>query len=71
MIQLFGQVSVVFVYIMEAMKSKDGSFTPSLLFAVAMLFVSAIAITQLKDLPRAEASLQEISVPDLKPGSSV
>jgi MFS family permease len=69
LIQLFGQVSVVFVYIMEAMKSKDGSFTPSLLFAVGMLFVSAIAITQLKDLPRANPSVEEIPVPDLKSGA--
>jgi MFS family permease len=49
LIQLFGQVSVVFVYVMGAMKSADGSFTGSLMFAVGMLVVSAIFITQLKD----------------------
>jgi MFS family permease len=55
LIQLFGQISVVFVYVMEAMKGPDGSFTRSLLFAVGMLVVSAIAITQLKEPRQAEA----------------
>jgi MFS family permease len=49
LIQLFGQASVVFVYIMEALKSGDGSFTPSLLLAVGLLIVSAAIITQLHD----------------------
>ena len=48
-IQLFGQASVVFVYVMEAMKRSDGSFTPALLLATALLVVSALVITQLKD----------------------
>jgi MFS family permease len=49
LIQLFGQASVVFVYIMEALKSGDGSFTPSLLLAVGLLIVSAAIITRLHD----------------------
>jgi MFS family permease len=49
LIQLFGQASVIFVYIMEALKSGDGSFTPSLLLAVGLLIVSAAIITQLHD----------------------
>ncbi len=49
LIQLFGQAAVVFVYVMEAMKTADGSFTPSLLFAVGLLVVSALLITQMKD----------------------
>jgi MFS family permease len=49
LIQLFGQASVIFVYIMEALKSGDGSFTSSLLLAVGLLIVSAIIITQLHD----------------------
>jgi MFS family permease len=49
MVQLFGQGAVVFVYIMEAMKSADGSFTPSLLFAVGLLFLSILLITRMKD----------------------
>ncbi len=49
LIQLFGQASVVFVYIMEAMKSPDGAFTPALLLAAGLLVVSVLAITRLKD----------------------
>ncbi len=49
LIQLFGQASVVFVYVMEAMKSADGAFTPALLFAVALMLVSVGLITQLRD----------------------
>ena len=40
-IQLFGQASVVFVYLMEALKSSDGAFTPALLLAVGLLLLSA------------------------------
>lgn len=49
LIQLFGQASVVFVYIMEAMKSNDGSFTPALVLALGLLLVSALLVTQMKD----------------------
>jgi len=49
LIQLFGQASVVFVYIMEALKTKDGAFTPALLMAIGLIFVSVILITQMKD----------------------
>jgi MFS family permease len=51
LIQLFGQVSVVFVYIMEAMRSKNGAFTPSLLLATGLLVVMVGVITQMKDPP--------------------
>lgn len=49
LIQLFGQGAVVFVYIMEAMKTSDGSFTPSLILALAFLIISAGLVTQMKD----------------------
>jgi MFS family permease len=69
LIQLFGQASVVFVYIMEAMKSGDGSFTPALLLAVGLLAISAFVVTRLVEptslgmgqgeaLPSGEASAQ-------------
>jgi len=51
LIQLFGQASVIFVYIMEAIKLSNGSFLPSLLLAVGLLAISALLITQLKDPP--------------------
>jgi MFS family permease len=49
LIQLFGQASVVFVYIMEALKSADGSFTPALLLACGLLVISAAMVTRLKE----------------------
>lgn len=49
LIQLFGQGAVVFVYVMEAMKTADGSFTPSLILALVLLVISAGLVTQMKD----------------------
>jgi MFS family permease len=49
LLQLFGQASVVFVYVMEAMKSADGAFTPALLLALGLMAVSVLLITQLHD----------------------
>ena len=49
LIQLFGQASVVFVYIMQALQSSDGSFTLSLLLAIGLLLFGAALITQMKD----------------------
>jgi MFS family permease len=51
LIQFAGQVSVIYVYIMEAMKSADGAFTPSLLLSVGLLVVMVGVITQMKDPP--------------------
>lgn len=49
LIQLFGQASVVFVYIMEALKTPDGSFTPALLVSIGLLVISTVLILQMKD----------------------
>jgi cyanate permease len=49
LIQLFGQVSSVFAYVMVTLKSANGAFTPSLLLAVGLLILSMIVITQMKD----------------------
>ena len=54
LIQLFGQVSVVFVYIMAALRTADGSFTVSLVLACGLLIVAAIATSRLKDAAPAE-----------------
>ena len=51
LIQLAGQLSVVFVYIMEATRSKNGAFTPSLLMATLLLMVLVGVSTQMKDPP--------------------
>ena len=49
LIQLFGQASVVFVYIMEAFKTSNGSFTPALLLAIGLLALSSLLVTQMRD----------------------
>jgi MFS family permease len=49
LIQLCGQASVIFVYIMQALESGDGSFTASLLLAIALLILSALIIMRLRD----------------------
>jgi MFS family permease len=54
LIQLFGQAAVVFVYIMEALKAPDGSFTPSLLLAIGLMLLSLVFISQMKDVPNLE-----------------
>lgn len=52
LMQLTGQGAVVFVYIMEALKTTDGSFTPALLLALALMVVSIGLITRMKDPAR-------------------
>lgn len=49
LIQLFGQASVVFVYLMQVMKDSSGTLTPAMLLGVGLLGVGAILLTQLKD----------------------
>ena len=57
LIQLFGQASVVFVYIMEALKGKGGSFTPALLLAAGLMILSVLVITRMKE-PQTDATRQ-------------
>ncbi|GAP12739.1 sugar phosphate permease [Longilinea arvoryzae] len=49
LIQLFGQASVVFVYIMEALKTADGSFTPAMVLMIGLLVLSALLVTRMKN----------------------
>ncbi len=49
LVQLCGQASVVFVYIMGAMQTADGSLTPSLLLAIGLMLLSVAIISQMKD----------------------
>ena len=49
LIQLFGQVSVVYVYLMAALRSPDGSFTVSLVLSAVLLAVGALVVSRLKD----------------------
>jgi MFS family permease len=49
LLNLAGQASVVFIYGMEAFKSKDGSFIPSLLILVGLMVVCVILTLRLKE----------------------
>jgi len=49
LVQLCGQASVIFVYIMAALQTADGSFTLSLILAIGLMLLSLAIITQLKD----------------------
>jgi len=58
LIQLFGQASVAFVYLMEAMRGADGSFTLALIVACGLLAVSAlVTISLTESSPLASASM--------------
>jgi len=49
MLTLAGQVSVVFIFAMEALKGKDGSFTISLVILSGLVLLSALLVTRLKE----------------------
>jgi hypothetical protein len=61
LIQLFGQAPVIFVYLMDALKTADGSFTPALLLTMGLMLASALIITQLRDPPVTSLALPEVS----------
>lgn len=56
MLQLVGQASVILVYLMTAFKTSSGSYTPSLLFTVALLVVALVLVSRLHDPPTPAAS---------------
>jgi MFS family permease len=49
LIQLAGQASVVFVYLMEILRSRNGAFTPALLMAMVLLILSSGLILRMKE----------------------
>ncbi len=49
LIQLCGQASVVFVYIMQALQAPNGSFTPALMLLIGLVVISALIATQLEE----------------------
>lgn len=61
LLNLAGQLSVVFIYSMEAFKSADGSFTNSMLIMVAMMMLAALLVTRLNEsnleMDEAEAAI--------------
>ena len=53
LVQLFGQVAVVYVYFMAALRLADGSFIVSLLLSAGLLLAAAAAVSRLREPPRA------------------
>jgi len=49
LIQLFGQGSIVFVYIMEALRTPAGSFTPALMAAGVLLALCAFLVLRMSE----------------------
>jgi cyanate permease len=49
LMQLFGQGAVVFVSVMSALRTADGSFTRSLLLALGLLLVAALVAARLPE----------------------
>src|SRR5579872_488212 len=56
LLQLAGQLSVVIVYLMTAMRGGHGSYTPALLFCLGLLVVAAGLVSRLHDPARPAAS---------------
>ncbi|MEI6874252.1 MAG: MFS transporter [Spirochaetota bacterium] len=52
LIQLFGQASVVFVFLMDALRGKSGSFAPSLVVAAVLLAGAAALVPFMRESER-------------------
>lgn len=49
MLSLAGQVSVVFIFAMEALRAPDGSFSLSLVLLAVLMIINAVLLTRLKE----------------------
>jgi cyanate permease len=49
LVQLCGRASAVFVYIMGALQTADGSLTPSLIPAIGQMLISLVLTSQMRD----------------------
>jgi MFS family permease len=49
MLTLAGQVSVVFIFMMEALRGKDGSFSLPLVLLAGLMLVNAVLMTRLRE----------------------
>ena len=74
LIQLCGQVAVVYVYVMSALRLADGSFTLSLVISAGLLLLAAIAVSRLREpgpqgvgAPSAVATGVSAAAPDPAP----
>ncbi len=64
LLNLAGQISVVFIYAMDAIKGADGSFTLSLSIFVVLMIVCAFLILALHESPMAGARPEQLA-PDI------
>ena len=69
LIQLCGQVSVVSVYVMEALRTGGGSFWVSLALAAGLLAVMAVVLSRLRDPGTAAASAAPADAAGLVPAT--
>lgn len=53
LVQLCGQVSVAYVYLMAALRTADGSYTVSLVLSAVLLALGVLVVSRLKDAPAA------------------
>jgi nitrate/nitrite transporter NarK len=67
LLNLAGQISVVFIYAMQAMKGSDGSFTKSLVILSGLMVINVLLIAGLKESNLAASLSSEETVPSLKP----
>jgi len=61
LIQLCGQVSVVYVYLMAALRTADGAYTVSLVLSAVLLAVGALVVSRLKDAAPAAAGASSVA----------
>jgi cyanate permease len=72
LIQLCGQVSVVYVYVMAALRTANGSYTVSLLLSVVLLIAGAVVVSRLKDTrPATPEAAAAPRPPSSSPSASV
>ena len=64
LLNLAGQVSVVFIYAMDAIKGADGSFTLSLTIFVGLMLMCVFAILGLRESPAAQKGQRERLISD-------
>jgi MFS family permease len=68
LVQLFGQVAVVYVYFMSALRLADGSFIVSLLLSAGLLLAAAAAVSRLREPPRVSGREANVAPATSGPG---
>lgn len=56
-LQLVGQASVAIVYLMTILKTRHGSYTPSLLLSIGLLLIVAVLLTRLPEVAAPSSSV--------------